>query len=668
MIRRTVLATALSLLSGAFSENLSAAVTYNTMTDLGSLPGKANSYFSAVSADGSIMVGASATTIDFDVDGHAAIYRLSTGQWTDIGTLGGSASTAYGISADGNLVVGDSEYVVGDANRRMFLYNTLTGAMTVLGVPLGGTTVSDGLAISGNGQVITGTYTSGIVNRAFSYSVGTGAAVDLGFIGTGPNSYGTALSYDGSVIVGFSNFSAGTGHAFRYTVATGMTDLGTPAGYESSVASGVSGDGTVIVGWAATTYHRAFRYTTATGMVDLGTLAGGPTSASDATAISADGRVIVGDSEFQLGNLTRHAFKYTIAGGMVDLGTLGGASSTASAVSTDGSIIVGYSEEVNGDIHAFIYRNSMVDIDYTYQAIALNAGRLNGLMNLQYTGLLDLLEADCAVYGSKGLCLSVTGRYDHSLDGTGVNDGVTGLRLGYRFNPHLRAGVAMDYTIAHSLPAQYQVASTDPSVGAFLSLEQREDGTGAGLRVSAAKSSEGLKITRDVIGMTEAGTGSSDLDGKGVEGELSWGWKVNGGWLLQPYAGIRYMKVDRKGYSETSGADFPVSYDDAVLETTTLLAGVRTAGKVSKHFGVHFGAGIEHDVHNRMDDTTGTISLLGPYSVSAPGRDKTRAVASIGGFYSIGSSQRLGIDLDYRGQQISTSSAMQVAMTYCIGF
>ena len=49
-------------------------------------------------------------------------------------------------------------------------------------------------------------------------------------------------------VVGFSGFEAAGGRAFRWTAAGGMRDLGVAAGWQTSSATGVSSDGTVVIG------------------------------------------------------------------------------------------------------------------------------------------------------------------------------------------------------------------------------------------------------------------------------------------------------------------------------------------------------------------------------------------------------------------------------------
>ena len=81
----------------------------------------------------------------------------------------------------------------------------------------------------------------------------------------------------------------------------------------------------------------------------LGTLGG---DRSWAYAVSADGSVVVGKSENAAGRF--HAFRWTESGGMQDLGTLpGGRYSYAFAVSADGSVVVGWATNAAGQFRAF---------------------------------------------------------------------------------------------------------------------------------------------------------------------------------------------------------------------------------------------------------------------------------------------------------------------------
>jgi probable HAF family extracellular repeat protein len=210
--------------------------------------------------------------------------------------------------------------------------------------------------------------------HAFKWTLATGT-VDLGVLtingmqATASNALN--ISADTSVIVGSSGFDAiagnldlgqgGTTHAFRWTRATGMVDLGTlpTTGYGAfvtSIANGVNADGSVIVGESsygnvATLYTHAFRWvltpgTTTGTMTDID---GGAQTESDAIAVNADGSVVVGSADDGNGFIgTTHAFRWTQATGMVNIGRLPGLDTYASAnaVSDDGNVIVGTSSHL----------------------------------------------------------------------------------------------------------------------------------------------------------------------------------------------------------------------------------------------------------------------------------------------------------------------------------
>jgi probable HAF family extracellular repeat protein len=110
--------------------------------------------------------------------------------------------------------------------------------------------------------------------------------------------------------------------------AASFTPLGDlPGGIFKSAASGVSADGSVVVGNSnSAAGTEAFRWTLGGGMVGLGDLPGGNFS-SEATAVSADGTVVVGFSE--VAGLGTEAFRWTSGGGMAGLGFLPGGGTSA---------------------------------------------------------------------------------------------------------------------------------------------------------------------------------------------------------------------------------------------------------------------------------------------------------------------------------------------------
>lgn len=229
------------------------------------------------------------------------------------------------------------------------------------------------------GQVTGYFYPSGIIGgnmHAFLYSPADGV-LDLGAL-AGDYSRGYALNNQGQV-VGESSTSGVFAHPFLYSADSGMMDLGA-LGISNSKANLINDSGQVAGTFTpARRLQHAFVYTAAGGVVDVGTLGG---RSSIAVAQNNAGQV-VGNSSTSAGST--HAFVYTASGGMVDLGTLGGTNSQAAAINSVGQI-AGYSYlSGDGSFHAFVYNaaGGMVDLGTlggtNSQAVALNdAGQVVG--------------------------------------------------------------------------------------------------------------------------------------------------------------------------------------------------------------------------------------------------------------------------------------------------
>ena len=126
--------------------------------------------------------------------------------------------------------------------------------------------------------------------------------------------------------------------------------LGCLPGHSTSVACGVSADGSVVVGWSGDfVTTEAFRWTQKTGMVSLGTIRGrsGDSMAFD---VSADGSVIVGRGAGDLGDEAfiwddthemRSIQRVLIRDFHVGDALRGWSLRSATAVSDDGTVVVG---------------------------------------------------------------------------------------------------------------------------------------------------------------------------------------------------------------------------------------------------------------------------------------------------------------------------------------
>ncbi len=331
---------------------------------LGDLPG---GYFDsrawAVSADGGTVVG---RAWSLDPDWGNGPLGFEAMRWTardglmGLGGLPGlHDSTAFGVSADGNVVVGWSNVVNGIAHP--FRWTAQHGMQALPGLPGGdGSGIARG--VSANGSVIVGASKG----EAVRWTNG-GVPVPLGSItGSADLSSASGVSANGSVIVG-DLYNGSLAQAFRWTQEDGVSLLGSLPGDAESRHPIVSGDGSTIVGQSSRNNaitQDAFLWREGLGMV---LLAPRPTGIGEIEpfGISADGSVVVGILIEEDPLFLVHPFIWDAPSGLRDLedvlvGDLGLAEAAdwhlgyATGISADGQVIVGSGVNPSGDREAWM--------------------------------------------------------------------------------------------------------------------------------------------------------------------------------------------------------------------------------------------------------------------------------------------------------------------------
>lgn len=321
-------------------------------TGLGDLPGGQNfSTATAISADGSTVVGYSDTTAGYE----AFRWNAITGM-TGLGDFAGGDfdSVAYGVSANGSVIVGYGT-VASTATFRTGMLRafrwTSSGGMASLGI---GESIAHG--ISADGSVIVGEFDdSSYGAQPVRWSSSGDMAILTNFLFS--LRYATSVSADGSVITGSNSSFSSHQEAYRWTSSDGMVGLG---GTNTS-ATGISADGSVVVGYGSSALGtEAFRWTNSKGVVGLGYLPGADFY-SKATGVSADGSVIVG---FDESTSEEAAFIWDATNGMRDLQDVlspsvgdavnGWTLLNATAISADGLTVAGYGIDPTGNRQAWL--------------------------------------------------------------------------------------------------------------------------------------------------------------------------------------------------------------------------------------------------------------------------------------------------------------------------
>src|SRR5579859_130740 len=317
---------------------------------LGQMPGAmsgAGTFTQSISGDGSTIVGWAwvcpngGTNCTSSGKTEAFLWTISS-KYRVLGDLGSSVgSMVLAVSSKGSVVVGDAP-----KGTNSFGAFRWTASKGMTGLPI---SMQFGNAVTSDGAMVAGGDNwwkiSGQTGKFGPFAGNPDQTQAFGLTGTGlgPIAVGAALK-------GSDNNGA-TDHAFRWTPATGLEDLGLTTGTQS-IAIAISGDGTVVVGEAtdASGFWRAFRWSASTGMQDIGTL-GGPESV--AYAANQDGSVIVGTSLTSSTSDSNDAFIWTAANGIQSLrGVLQAQGvhtadnwvtvNSATGISLDGTIITGF--------------------------------------------------------------------------------------------------------------------------------------------------------------------------------------------------------------------------------------------------------------------------------------------------------------------------------------
>ncbi len=288
-----------------------------------------------ISADGSVAVGLSGA---FD----GSIWTLADGVTElDVPSEGGHWEDIRAVSPDGSVIVGEGRSAVG--HREAFMW-TAEGGTIGLGDLDGGRFISAAYRVSDDGTTVVGRSESEFDSEAFRWTASDG------MVGLGLSSTSAYASADGSVVAVFGTHPKS---AFRWTADEGLVELDGPDSTANNHVSGISADGSTIVGYGWDDGPTMpYRWTESEGIVGLGLLPI-PEPSAHPHFVSTDGSVVVGEAGHVEDGRT---FRWTVEDGLVDLGMIGeGIWSQPLDMTPDGSIVVGQEMGSDGIYRAFIW-------------------------------------------------------------------------------------------------------------------------------------------------------------------------------------------------------------------------------------------------------------------------------------------------------------------------
>jgi hypothetical protein len=242
----------------------------------------------------------------------------------------------------------------------------------------------------------------------------------------------------------------------------------------------------------------------------------------------------------------------------------------------------------------------------------------------------------------------------------------------YRVMPTVRIGAYADQNLSvNNAGSTVNLGNNTPLIGLFGAWNERLDGTGTEVKVSAAYGQKNTTVTRSVVGTSEAGSGSSQLNSQGAQVTAKYGFGIMDNIIVSPYVGVRYTQNNMGGYTEgtSSSVTAPLTYGALNTNATTALAGVGASYKVIPTVTTFASAGMESDTNTANGSYYGTnasITGLTPVNFNA-NPVRTRPTATLGAYYDIVKNQRLGVTGIYRQEAYQAVSTTTVMATYTIG-
>lgn len=304
----------------------------------------------------------------------------------------------------------------------------------------------------------------------------------------------------------------------------------------------------------------------------------------------------------------------------------------------------------------------------THLSMSLSAQRLNGIYNLQSAAVINGLTYDCRLFDINNICLSTGGRYSNNHAAAGNT--TSALLIGaYRIHKNIRLGAWVDQNLSTNTVTGINLSNSKPLFGVFGAWAENPSGEGYEVKVSAGYSDRDLTVTRDVIGTSEAGFGSTRLNTQAISSVSSYGFKLSNDVLASPYVGIQYSRVASNGYTEATaiGTTAPLTYARLAQENISVLAGLKLSAKLDPKTALLGLVGVEQNVNNRSGQYSATgVDGLTSIEFNSNVR-KTRATASVGVSYDIDKKQRVSLSGIYREEAFNPTATTSIFAAYTVG-
>jgi uncharacterized protein YhjY with autotransporter beta-barrel domain len=290
---------------------------------------------------------------------------------------------------------------------------------------------------------------------------------------------------------------------------------------------------------------------------------------------------------------------------------------------------------------------------FTSQTIASNFANMN--------------TYDCNLFDAKGICMSVGGQQTY-IDNPSANVTSTVVVAGYKVSPHIRIGGFLNQNLNNNTNASVHISNKNPLMGLFGVWNKNENGLGYQVKLANAYQDKDISTTREVIGTSEAGKGSTNLNTQSYVGEVSYAFMLNDKTLVRPYIALRSTTIQQDSYTEDSSVSTPLTYSAIKDRSLTSLVGIKLNHALTSKVSLTGSLGIEQDLEHHVDNLTATgVSGLTSENFNDSIK-RTRPVASAGAYFTPVRNQRISGELFYQQLPFQSTGSTTAYVSYAIGF
>ena len=306
----------------------------------------------------------------------------------------------------------------------------------------------------------------------------------------------------------------------------------------------------------------------------------------------------------------------------------------------------------------------------TQNSLSTSAYAISSVLAIKGAAVINGMQYDCAMTPAQNACVSVSGRHAQAI-GRDASDIGGALVVSVRLSDSLRLGLNTDHSFGGRIgDGSLRLTGNHSLVGTFIDWKPQRDGGGFAIKLSAGYERSPMTITRSGTGFSEAGSGSTDLQTRGLQLTARYAFDV-GGWLqLTPYAGARQLRQSIDAYQEGSSGTVsaPLAYSALASMSKVALAGMEV--DIAMDDMVHFVAsgGVEANLYDSdVYYVASGVSGLTPIQLSTSS-SRRRANASLGAYLVLSPSSRLALTGIYREEAWDGLRTARMLATYTAGF